>query len=99
MYIDTAFYRNIQYRATIAGEPVNDYQIIDHGKKPVNDKILRYKISHNPEIGYSIIYYVMKDDYSNILYEFKTVSLSESSLTTHQEFLEGIVVSSGFDNK
>ena len=99
MTIDSAFMKSVNTKGTISGEPVVNYRVIDHGTRSRDDKILRYKISFNPETKYSIIYYIMKNDASRYLYELKAVCESEAALAGLQESLEEVVVSSGFSEQ
>jgi hypothetical protein len=99
MTIDSAFMKSVNTKGTISGETVVNYRVIDHGIRSRDDKILRYKISFNPETKYSIIYYVMKNDASRFLYELKAVCESEAALAGLQESLEEVVVSSGFSEQ
>ena len=94
--IDSAYVKSVNSQGTFSGESVNNYRIIDHGIRNRDDKILRYKISFNPETKYSIMYYVMKNDTSRFLYELKAVCEYETNLAGLQESLESIILSSGF---
>lgn len=99
MPLDSAFLKSVHFTATLAGEPVSDYRTVDYSIKNRNDKNLYYKISFNPETKYSVIYYVMKNDNSDILYELKAVSQSEDRLYVIQALLEDVVISSGFNDQ
>ncbi|MBE0673647.1 MAG: hypothetical protein IH591_03210 [Bacteroidales bacterium] len=99
MTIDSAFMKSLNTKGTLSGEPLVNYRVIDHGIRSRDDKILRYKISFNPETKYSIIYYIMKNHASRFLYELKAVCESEAALTGLQESLEEVVMSSGFSER
>ena len=99
MTIDSAFMKSLNTQGTISGEPVVNYRVIDHGIRSRDDKILRYKISFDPETKYSIIYYIMKNDASRLLYELRTVCESEAALKGLQESLEKVVISSDFSEQ
>lgn len=96
MPIDSAFIDNVNHKATFAGKPIPDYRVIDYGVRKRNNRRLHYKISFNPQTKYNVIYWVMKNDNSHILYEFGARCDSEAKLPGMQEFLEKVVLSSRF---
>ena len=63
-------------RANIAPFLSNpNFKLIEGKTYQVNGKTLRLKISHHYNEFYSIMYYFMKDGYSNELYELKFCAL------------------------
>lgn len=101
--IDSAFYNTVKHVPVYPDEVNNNnYRLLDHGIQRIEDKTLRYKISesisYNGKI-YSLMYYFMKNDHSDILYEIKSICPSEDEIETTREFLEMIALTAGFVDK
>jgi hypothetical protein len=95
--IDSAFIKTVRYVATTPNEAAaGNYRLIDYGIQNIEGKFLRYKISCTDSTIYNIMYYFMKDDYSNLLYELKSISPSEDNLTGVKDFLEYVALTAKF---
>ena len=79
--IDSAFTATVKHVATTPDEEAaGNYRLIDYGIQKTEGKFLRYKISYT-DSTINIMYYFMKDNYSNLLYELKSISPLENNLT------------------
>lgn len=101
--IDSAFDNAVKHVPVYPDEVNNNnYRLVDHGIQRIEDKTLRYKISEsisNDGKIFSLMYYFMKNDHSDILYEIKSVCSSEGEIETTREFLEMIALTAGFVDK
>ncbi len=80
---------------TLGRGTADNYKLVDIGISKLDDKYLYYKISRSDE-SYSIMYYFMKNDYSDILYEIKSICDSEKYIEMVQDFLENIALTVEF---
>ena len=98
--LDSAFIKTVKHIPT---QPVGDttwnYRLIDYGIQMVDNKPLRYKISCIDSTDYYIMYYFMKNDKSNILYEIKATCYSENEIKTAKDFIEEIALTASFISK
>lgn len=94
--IDSAFMNTVKYDGNISSEKVVNYRLINYGIDNINNRDFRYKISCLDGSIYNIMYYFMKDDCSNILYEIKLVCQSEDKLKSAQDFLENVALTVEF---
>ncbi len=74
------------------GDLKDNFQLIEAKTYQVNGKTLRLKISHHYNEFYSIMYYFMKDGYSNELYELKFCAL-DANFKRVKNLAEKIAVS------
>lgn len=70
----------------------NDFHLIDYKVYKVKGKTLRYKISAHFGNVNTIMYYFMKDDYSNELYEIKAIA-RKNELPKVLNFMEEVALS------
>lgn len=96
IYMDSAFIKTVNYVATLRGDTVKNYRLVDYGIKKLNNKILRYKISCAYDSVYSVMYYFMKDDYSRFMNEMKITCRGQNNLKTVQNYLEKIALTVNF---
>lgn len=91
--IEDAFNQSVETITTLNTDSLTDnFQLIDYKTHQVNGITIRYKISMHFDKIYTIMYYFMKDDYSNELYEIKT-STYKNDLSKAFKFLEKVALS------
>lgn len=92
MSIEDAFNQSVKTTTNFNSDSLTDnFQLIDYKTYEANGITLRYKISMHFDKIFSIMYYFMKDDYSNELYEIKT-SASKNDLSTALKFSEKVAL-------
>ena len=92
MSIEDAFNQSVKTTTSFNSDSLTDnFQLIDYKTYEANGITLRYKISMHFDKIYSIMYYFMKDDYSNELYEIKT-SASKNDLSIALKFSEKVAL-------
>jgi hypothetical protein len=94
--IDSAFSQAVNYRGMLGEIPVSNYKLTDYGKERFNDKDFRYKISCTDDRIYNIMYYFMREDLSNVLYEIKLISPSEKDVILAKDFLLNVALTVEF---
>lgn len=98
-WIDSAFTKMVKHIPT---PPVDDpdwnYRLIDFGTQMVDSITLRYKISCIDSTDYHIMYYFMKNDKSNILFEIIGTCYSKNEIKPAKDFIEGIALTVQFVN-
>ncbi len=92
--IEEAFIESV---LTTTNLDVNDtlkdnYRLVDFKIYHIKEKTLRYKISEHFDKVYTLMYYFMKDDYSNELYEIKATA-DTNNLPEVLKFLEKVALS------
>lgn len=93
MTIEEAFMISVETTTNINTDSLTDnFQLIDYKEYIVQGKTLRYKISEHFNKVNAIMYYFMKDNYSNELYEIK-ISTKKSELTKSLNFMEEVALS------
>jgi hypothetical protein len=101
--IDTAFARTVRHVPITADESRSGkYKVLGHGKWEFYGKTLRYKFSLNinqKDTLFNIMYYYMKNDFSDILYETKIIASSENEIETVTDFLDNIALTVMFLDK
>lgn len=93
--IDEAYQLSVE---TVGGQNLgleDAYKLIDHKVYQKNGKTLRYKISETFEGINSIMFYFMKNDFSNELFEVKITAKSEDRKEA-LDYGEKIALSVGF---
>jgi hypothetical protein len=92
MSIEDAFDRSVKTTTNFNSDSLTDnFQLIDYKTYEVHGITIRYKISMHFDKIYTIMYYFMKDDYSNELYEIKT-SAYKNDLSKALKFLEQVAL-------
>ncbi len=92
MSIEEAFTQSLETTTNLNSDSLKDnFQLIDYKTYEAQGITIRYKISMHFDKIYTIIYYFMKDDYSNELYEIKT-SASKNDLSSAFKFLEKVAL-------
>lgn len=98
--IDSAFIKMVKHIPTPPyDDPFWNYRLIDYGTQMLDSIILRYKISCVDSTDYHIMYYFMKNDKSNILFEIKGTCYSENEIKPAKDFIEGIALTVKFISK
>jgi len=80
--LDTAFYKyTVDVKATKLGKTAENYKLISYNRYKKGSTILYTKISSPLEGQCSVMYYFMKNNYNNVMYEIKlTGGISEVKL-------------------
>jgi len=93
MTIEAAFNQSVNTATNFNSDSLTDnFQLIDYKTYKVHGKTIRYKISKHFDRVYTIMYYFMKDDYSDELYEIKT-SATKEGLSKAKIFCEKVALS------
>ena len=93
MTIEAAFNQSVNTATNFNSDSLTDnFQLIDYKTYKVHGKTIRYKISKHFDRVYTIMYYFMKDDYSDELYEIKT-SATKNDLSKAKYFIEKVALS------
>lgn len=93
MSIEEAFMVSVETIANIDIDSLTDnFKLIDYKEYKVQGKTLRYKISEHYNRVNAIMYFFMKDNYSNELYEIK-ITTEKGELAKALSFMEGIALS------
>ncbi len=96
MTIDSAFNYTVNSVATTCGTQMADsYKLIDSGTYQLEGKMMRFKISTIDKMSINIMYYFMKDDYSNELYEIKLIT-PKDKLKEGKKYIEKVALSFSF---
>ena len=91
--IEEAFAQSVNTTVNIHEDTlVDNSRVIDFKKYKIQEQVLHYKISKHFDKTYTIMFYFMKDDYSNQLYEIK-VATDERELSKCFKFLESVALS------
>lgn len=98
--VDSPFMEIVRYvPVPYDGDTLFSYRLIDYGSRSVDGKTLRYKISCVDSTDYYILYYFMKNDKSDTLYELKSTCYSENEIVRARDFLELIALSVRFTDE
>lgn len=98
--LDSAFVNTVEHFPTPPDEdPAWNYRLIDYGTQMVDSITLRYKISCVDSTDYHIMYYFMKNNRSNILFEMKATCYSPFEINSAKDFIEGIALTFKFLDK
>ena len=93
MSIEEAFIESVETTTNLNTDSLTEnFQLIDYRTYEVDGITIRYKISKHFDKVYTIMYYFMKDDYSNELYEIKS-STNENGLSNAKKFMETVALS------
>ena len=93
MSIEEAFIESVETTTNLNTDSLTDnFQLIDYRTYEVDGIKIRYKISKHFDKVYTIMYYFMKDDYSNELYEIKS-STNKNDLSKAKKFMETVALS------
>ena len=93
MSIEDAFAQSVETTTNFNIDSLKDnFELIDYKTYDVQGTTIRYKISKHFDKAYTIMYYFMKDDYSNELYEIKT-STTKEGLSKAKIFCEKVALS------
>jgi len=90
--VDTAFYQTVGYKATLADEKVDSYELVDWGMEKVDNKILRYKISCYDSRIFSIMFYFMEAQYSDVFNEIKITCSKKEEIEVVKAYLEKVAL-------
>lgn len=70
--LDTVFFKQtINFKSTIHGEVSNSYKIISYNRYMKSNKLLYTKVSSPIEGQCCVMYYFMKNNFSQVMYEIK----------------------------
>lgn len=70
--LDTAFYKyTVDVKATKLGKSSEKYKLISYSRYKKGGKLLYTKVSSPMEGQCSVMYYFMKNNYNNVMYEIK----------------------------
>lgn len=95
--LDSAFIITVKHIPTPPDDdPAWNYRLIDYGTQLVDTITLRYKISCVDSTDYHIMYYFMRNNKSNILFEMKAICYSQNEINSARDFLEGIALTVKF---
>lgn len=99
-FIDSAFIKIVKHIPTPPDNvPSWNYRQIDYRIQKVDSLILRYKISCIDSTDYDIMYYFMKNDKSDILFEMKATFYSPYEIYSAKDFIERIALTVKFISK
>ena len=98
--LDSAFFKTVKHIPIPPDDdPDWNYRLIDYGTQMVDSITLRYKISCVDSTDYHIMYYFMKNNRSNILFEMKATCYSQYEINSAKDFIEGIALTVKFLDK